>query len=380
VREHQLSEPALSDGFEPITGPASEAPVPNRVRAPRLARHTIALADGHVVGLAVSGRGVPIVVIHGFTAEGFLYAQTLNRLVMRGFKVIAVDMASHGSTQGLPLGGASLHDYGELLGRAIGELGIRKAIFAGHSMGGRCITEFAVQQPERVIALLLLDAIVGDTWDRMTMLFRVAPWVMPAFGVALVGDSLSTVPMLSDREQATKFLRLVTPTLVGHAVQPWRLIGPALSIVRSPASRPLLDQLDENLVPTFVIHGDRDAIVPMCTARDAARRSGGQLVTVHGASHSWLLKDPETLPAIVEDLLGDQLGYAIRNAIGAAGAESVDELEEICYEPGAKVLDLTPEVRWTPVDEAHRRPRYTWTISEGRGVAGRDGSGPAAPV
>lgn len=353
----------MTEILQPITGPAQEAPIPSRVRAPRLARHTITLDDGHVVGLAVSGRGVPIVVIHGFTAEGFLYAQTLNRLVKRGFKVIAIDMASHGSTQGLPLAGASLHDYGALLGRAIDELGIRKAIFAGHSMGGRCVTEYAAQAPDHVIALLLLDAIVGDTWDRMTMLFRVAPWVMPAFGVALVGDSLSTVPMLSDREQATKFLRLVAPTLVGHALQPWRLIGPGMSIVRSPASRPLLERLEEEQVPTFVIHGDRDAIVPVCTARDAARRSGGQLVTVHGATHSWLLKDPETLPAIVEDLLADRLGYAIRNAIGAAGAESIDELEEACYEPGAKILDLTPELMWTPVDEAHRRPRYSWTIS-----------------
>lgn len=353
----------MSNVAQPITGPASEPPEPSRVRAPRLARHTIVLDDGHVVGLAVSGRGIPIVVIHGFTAEGFLYAQTLNRLVKRGFQVIAIDMASHGSTQGLPLAGADMHAYGELLGRAVDELGIKKAIFAGHSMGGRCITEYAAENPDRVIALMLLDAIVGDTWDRMTMMFRFAPWVMPLFGLGLVGDSLSTVPMLSDRDQATKFLRLVTPTLVGHALQPWRLIGPAMSIMRSAASKPLLEKLEADLVPTFVIHGDRDAIVPLCTARDAARRSGGQLVTVHGASHSWLLKDPETLPAIVEDLLTDQLGFAIRNAIGAAGAESIDELEDACYEPGAKILDLTPELTWTAVDEAHRKPRYTWTIT-----------------
>lgn len=353
----------MSDIAEPITGPAHEPPEPMRVRAPRLARHTITLDDGHVVGLSVSGRGIPIVVIHGFTAEGFLYAQTLNRLVKRGFKVVAIDMASHGGTQGLPLVGASLKAYGELLGRAVSELGIKKAIFAGHSMGGRCVAEFGVLHPDRTIALLLLDAIVGDTWDRMTLGFRVAPWMLAPFGLALVGDSLSTVPMLSDRDQATKFLRLLAPTLVGHALQPWRLIGPATSIMRSTPSKPLLEQLEASGVPTFVIHGDRDAIVPMCTARDAARRSGGTLVTVHKASHSWLLKDPETLPAIVEDLIVSELGGAIRNAIGAAGAGSVEELEEACFESGARALELTPKLKWTEVDEAHRRPRYTWTIT-----------------
>ena len=145
----------------------------------------------------ITGRGIPIVVIHGFTAEGFLYAQTLNRLVRRGFKVVAIDMASHGSTQGLPLAGGSIKDYAELLHRALDELGIEKAIFAGHSMGGRCVAEFGVLHPDRTIALLLLDAIVGDTWDKMTLGFRVAPWMLPPFGLALVADSLSTVPMLS---------------------------------------------------------------------------------------------------------------------------------------------------------------------------------------
>lgn len=355
----------MSEVTQPLTGPANEAFEASRVRAPRLARRAITLDDGHVVGLAVSGRGIPIVVIHGFTAEGFLYAQTLNRLVQRGFKVVAIDMASHGSTQGLPLGGGSLEAYAELLGRAIDELGIKKAIFAGHSMGGRCVAEYGVLHPDRVISLLLLDAIVGDTWDRMALGFRFAPWMLAPFGLALVGDSLSTVPMLSDREQATKFLRLLAPTLLGHALQPWRLIGPAASIIRSPRSSAVLDQLKADEVPTFVIHGDRDAIVPVCTARHAARRSGGQLVTVHGGSHSWLLRDPETLPAIVEDLIVGKLGTAIRAAIGAAGAESVEELEEICFEPDAKVLQLTPELKWTNVDEAHRRPHYTWTITDG---------------
>src|SRR6188508_1298706 len=90
-----------------------------RVAAPRLARHSIELEDGHRIGLAVSGRGVPLVVVHGFSAEGFLYVQTLSRLVRKGFKVIAIDMAGHGSTQGLPGNAAHLGDYAELMGRAI---------------------------------------------------------------------------------------------------------------------------------------------------------------------------------------------------------------------------------------------------------------------
>ena len=59
--------------------------------------------------------GLPVVLVHGFTAEGILYAQTLSRLVGMGFKVVAVDVAGHGATQGLPTGGDDLESYTELL-------------------------------------------------------------------------------------------------------------------------------------------------------------------------------------------------------------------------------------------------------------------------
>ena len=98
-----------------IVGPRSDD---SEVR-PRLARHQISLADGHQVGVAVCGRGVPIVLIHGFTAEGMLYAQTLSRIVAAGFKVVAIDTANHGSTQGLPTGGADFEAYSRLVGRVI---------------------------------------------------------------------------------------------------------------------------------------------------------------------------------------------------------------------------------------------------------------------
>src|SRR5690349_10259508 len=53
--------------------PGSPGPVP----AVRLARHRIVLDDGLVVGVSVAGRGLPLVVAHGFAAEGLLYTQTL---------------------------------------------------------------------------------------------------------------------------------------------------------------------------------------------------------------------------------------------------------------------------------------------------------------
>src|SRR4029453_4272747 len=60
---------------DPIEGPAGAAPATaHPVAVPRLARHEIVLDDDHKGGVAVCGRGLPLVLVHGFTAEGILYA------------------------------------------------------------------------------------------------------------------------------------------------------------------------------------------------------------------------------------------------------------------------------------------------------------------
>lgn len=358
----------MTELIEPLEGPV-QVDVPADVDAfdaPRLARHTLELSDGHRVGVMVAGRGIPLVVVHGFSAEGFLYAQTLSRLVSMGFKVIAIDTAGHGGTEGLPYSGQNLNAYAELLGRVVDELGIKQAVLAGHSMGGRLVAQLAATQPERVVAVILVDAIVGDTWDRMVYLFRVTPPLLAAVGAALAIDSLSVIPVFRNPRQAVKFVRLSLPTLLGNAVRPWRLLGPMASILRSRSSRYALNALDDADVPVFVMHGDRDVAVPMQTARDAADRTHGTLVTIKGAGHSWLLRDPETMPAIVAELLPGDLGKACRAALRRAGVRkrkpSLAEIEAALYEPDARIFALTPLNETSGVGGRHHRPGYRWLI------------------
>ncbi len=357
----------------PVIGPEDR---PEQIRArrlPRLARHTVTLSDGHEVGVAVCGRGVPLVLVHGFSAEGMLYAQTLSRLVSGGFRVIAIDTAGHGGTLGLPTGGASMEHYARMLGRVLDELGVRRAVLCGHSMGGRLVTELAAQEPDRAIAVVLLDAIVGDTWDRMVNLFRVAPPLLAGVAGILVLDSISTVPLFRDPAQARKLGRLVAPVVAGHVRRPWRMLGPAVSILRSRGSGWMLDRIAEEEIPLVVIHGERDVAVPMATARDSAERGEGALVTVERAGHSWLLRDPRTLPAILDALVASPVGETVVTRIAAdLGLTSPGFLDRVTFgdldrtylDADAQILDLTPP----PVDPdtlpRQGRPRYRWSVSD----------------
>lgn len=351
----------------PVTGPPTEAETDRVARRPRLVRSSITLDDGHRVGVAVSGHGLPLVVVHGYTAEGFLYAQTLSRLGQMGFKVVAIDTAGHGGTQGLPAAGGELSGYVDVLGRAIDALGIRHAVLAGHSMGGRLVADLAAQRPERTVAVLLLDAIVGDTWDRMVRWFRLAPAVMGGYAALLILDSVSPWAVVTNRQQFQKLGKLFGPTLLGHLRHPGRLVGPAVSILRSAHSIPALDQLRDAGVPVTVVHGALDLVVPMNTARDTVRRTHGQLVVVHRAGHSWLLKDPETLPAVVDELLAGRLGGARYRFLRSQGldplAATTADIEAACYEPDAAVLAITPDPgRTSDITVHHHHSRYRFSL------------------
>ena len=342
-------------------------PPPSRLRAVptvRLSRHRLRLADGHEVSALVAGRGVPLVVVHGFSADGLLYAQSLSRLVSMGFKVVAIDTAGHGGTAVLPKDGWELAAYSRLLGRAVEELGIKRAVYAGHSMGGRLITDLAAADPDRVIALLLIDAIVGDAWDNIITACRFWPPLLSVFGTAALVDGLSTVT-LDDTHQTAKLASLWVRSTWGDLTRPWQLFGPFFSVLRSPGSRGLLERIAAAEVPVVVLHGDRDYVVPLAAAKDAARRTNGDLVVVKGGNHTWLLKDPETFARIVGELLRGRLGDAYEGALVDAGLDpglaTTDHIEAAFYTPDAPVLALTPELDYARSDR-RRVTRYRWEV------------------
>jgi hypothetical protein len=152
--------------------------------------------------------------------------------------------------------------------------------------------------------------------------------------------------------------------MLGHLGAPWRLLGPGLSALYAAASAPLLDQVARSGMPVVAVHGDCDLVVPLAAARDAARRTGGELVVVHGATHSWLLQDPETLPAIVRELLDGDLGAARDRAVTAAGLDPGAPLAAVddAFAPAGTLLRRLgpPEAVPRPAPPP-RQPHYHWT-------------------
>ncbi|HEX3214785.1 MAG TPA: alpha/beta fold hydrolase, partial [Actinomycetota bacterium] len=174
-------------GTDRTGGDGTGEPALPAAAGPRLARHRLTVG-GRRVGVAVGGHGIPLVLASGLLLTDRMYVQTLSRLAGAGFRVVAVDVAGSGISDD----GKGLDEYGLLLGRVLDELGVERAVLAGHSLGGRLVTELAAHSPERVVALLLVDASVGAPWDSLVRLVGWAPPSVGVLGVLLLADTLGT--------------------------------------------------------------------------------------------------------------------------------------------------------------------------------------------
>ena len=287
-----------------------------------LTRRTIALPGGPRVGVALGGppAGVPLVLAHGYLADGLLYAPALVGLIRQGFRVIAIDTAGPvgtavGDDEGAPVAHRLLTSA-RVIGRVLDELGVDRAVLVGHSMGGRLVSELAADQPDRVLGLVLVDAAVGQPWDRLVGASRLFPPLLAGWGGLLLTDLLVTFPVVTDQRQAAALARTLVPTMFGNARHPWRIWGPLVSLLRSGPSVRALDRVGAAGVPTAVLHGEGDLGVPLASARDAAARTGADLVVVHQARHSWLLKDAAAFPAVLAELWDGRFGAAVRSRAG----------------------------------------------------------------
>jgi pimeloyl-ACP methyl ester carboxylesterase len=277
------------------------------------------LDDGHKVGVTVGGRGVPLVFLHGIALSGRAYVRLLSRLAGMGFLVVALDAAGHGFTPNLPRDAAELSHRVDLTLRALDALGVRKAVFMGHSMGGRMSIQVAAVAPERVLAAVLLNAAAGAPFDESIR----TPVRSPRRAAQAILNAAYDAPGDPRRLPAPerkRYMRQMAGALARNVRTPLGLPGAVRAIIASGDYTPLLEAMREHSVPTIVVHGENDLVVPFESARDMADRADGTLYRVPGAYHSWMLANPRHGADMMRQLLAAELGDALRDAARTPGA------------------------------------------------------------
>ena len=278
----------------------------------RLTHRVLTLDGDQRVGVSVGGAGVPLVFLHGFGLNRRAYLRLLSRLGGLGFLVIAPDAAGHGETPTLPRGAAALEDRVRLTLRTLDVLGVRKAVFVGHSMGGRMIIDLAAHHPERVLAAVLLNAAAGAPFDEsiLTASLR-SPRKVAGHLLAAAVDAQGDPARLPAAELVA-YLRVIAGALGRNVRAPRGLSGALRAIIGSGDFSPLLAAMRRHRLPTIVVHGEKDGVVPFANAQDMAERADATLYRVPGAHHSWVLTEPRQAADMMRQLLDAELGWALR--------------------------------------------------------------------
>src|SRR6266536_3152758 len=105
---------------------------------------------------AGTGRGLPLVLVHGAAGRSEHWAQVLERL-RASRRAVAVDLPGHGLSDPPKDIDWSVEAMAEALHLATGELGLERFALAGHSLAGSIVAHYAAAHPERVAALAFLD-------------------------------------------------------------------------------------------------------------------------------------------------------------------------------------------------------------------------------
>jgi pimeloyl-ACP methyl ester carboxylesterase len=244
-------------------------------------RHGVKLAGEE------AGEGQPIVLLHGLTATRRYVVMGSRALERAGHRVISYDARGHGHSGPAPSPDAYTYELlAEDLRVLLDELGIERVVLAGASMGAHTALRFALQLPDRVLALGLItpafdpdapstpDAYVG--WDKLADGLREG-------GVEGFVDAYA-LEEIPERWRET-VVKVLSQRLSAHDHP--LAVADALQAV--PRSRPFerWEQLAGIEVPTVVVasRDEADPSHPLAVAeRYAAAISGAALVVEDAGS------------------------------------------------------------------------------------------------
>jgi pimeloyl-ACP methyl ester carboxylesterase len=122
------------------------------------ARHHMLDVGDIALHVVEQGRGLPVVMCHGFPGLWYSWRHQLPVLAEAGYRAIAVDMRGYGRS-GRPASSASYdrrHTVADMVGLLDG-LGIEDAVFVGHDFGAALVWDLPQWAPGRVKALMQLS-------------------------------------------------------------------------------------------------------------------------------------------------------------------------------------------------------------------------------
>jgi len=122
-----------------------------------------ARVDGHRIAYIDQGDGIPVLLIHGIPTNGLMWREVIPVLSER-FRVIAPDLLNYGHSDMPERADVSINAQRRIMFGLLDALGVRRAHVVAHDIGGGVAQLMAVERPERIDRLVLVDTVSFDSW------------------------------------------------------------------------------------------------------------------------------------------------------------------------------------------------------------------------
>ena len=266
---------------------------------------------GHDVSYRMAGEGPTVLLIHGIAGSSTTWRAVMPALAEH-YTVIAPDLLGHGQSA-KPRGDYSLGAYASGIRDLLTVLEKERVTLVGHSLGGGVAMQFAYQFPEWAERLVLVAS--GGLGKEVSPLLKAvtlpgAEYVLPLLLHPRIREAAEWPGTVAKRVgwhpgvNLTEVWRSYTTLTDRHAQMAF--VNTVRSVIDVAGQRVSAhDRLYlASAVPTLIVWGDHDRIIPVALAYRAAEAiPGARLEILEGAGHFLPWRDADRFLAVLEDFL-----------------------------------------------------------------------------
>jgi pimeloyl-ACP methyl ester carboxylesterase len=260
------------------------------------------------------GAGHALVFVHGLGANMTHFEYVVPSLRSDGYRVCGLDLPGFGLS-GKPHRPYSVPFLADAVMHLMDRLGIDSATLCGHSLGGLICADVALRAPERVDRLVLISS-AGLT--RLPLAMRLVGRTLMRPGLvapALERNARRILDLVfaEKNEKAERFIEQSTtrPDPSKRFVQD--LARVMCSLKHDLTGYHLLDEVTRLEMPTLVIWGGRDRLLPLGPVPSFVERlPAGELEVIERCGHMPIIENPEKVAARMKTFLRETA-----SAIGA---------------------------------------------------------------